>query len=262
MTDDTLQTDDESAVKPESAPGEEIEEGVTLPDDQEQEQEPGTDDKDPERFNKRYNTLYREKMDEKRRADAAEAKAEELKKQLPTEQRPVIPPVPDPYDADYAEDLKVYTKAVADAATYDAEQRAIHERQQADAEEAQRKQVGEVITKAQGYTERAAKVGIDPQTLQVAGNTVQQYGIHDDLAGDILEDEKGPTITLYLAQHPEDLAEMSRMSLTRAAVHLETVVKPKAIASSGISGAPEPPETLGGGGAPPAQRGPKGATFE
>ena len=261
MTDDTLQADAEEAPDQlESAPVEN--EGEETPPIEGQAAEPAEGDKDPERFNKRYNKLHFEREEQRRRAEAAEQLNAELQAKLPQEQRPSVPDMPDPYDADFGPKMAARDTALRDTAAYDARQTLAAEQQQTEEQQAQATQQAALITRVTTYTERAQKHGINAEQLQVAGQTVAQYGISDELTNFILDDEQGPQITAYLSKNPGELDELSRLTPVQAAVRIATVVKPKASQHSGLSGAPEPVTGLSGGGAPPAQRGPAGATYE
>ena len=88
------------------------------------------------------------------------------------------------------------------------------------------------------------------------------HGISDDVTLHILNDDKGPMITKYLAQNPLALDELHGMSPMQAAIHIENVVKPSAVSSKNTTNAPPPSTNLDGGGSPPSERGPKGAKFE
>lgn len=260
MTDTELQTAVEPVETSESAPGTKIQEGVKPTETVEGQTEVKPDD--PKGFIKRINKKTYEAEEAKRQAEDLRLENERLKAQLPQEQRPVVPEPPDPYDADYAEQLKAYTQAVSDAAAYDAGQQVRTEAETQKALEAQQKLQDEWTNRALSYTENAKTLGIDAKELQLAGQTVAAFGVSDDLTQHILEDEQGPLITRFLAHNPGELEKIVGMTTAQAAVYVETTVKPKASASSGISGAPKPVESLGGGGAPPTQRGPAGATFE
>lgn len=260
--DDTLQPEVEETPGLESESAPDKTEGEDTPPVEGQTAEPVEGDKDPERFTKRINKKHFELMEERRRAEALEQELAATRARLPTEQRPSVPDLPDPYDADYAVKIEARDQALRDAAAYDARQSVLQEQQQTQAQEAQAKAQAATFERIRTYTERAQKLGIEAEQLQVAGTTVQQYGINDDLADFILDHEQGPQITAYLASNPGELDDLNRLTPIQAAVKLETVIKPKASQLSGISGAPKPAEGLTGGGAPPTQRGPEGATYQ
>ena len=57
--------------------------------------------KDPAGFTKRINQKHFELMEEKRAREALEAEVVALKAKITEIQKPVIPPLPDPYDDDF-----------------------------------------------------------------------------------------------------------------------------------------------------------------
>lgn len=196
-----------------------------------------------------------------REAERLKAELDQVRAQLPKEQRPTIPPMPDPYDEDFNQRVFARDEALRKAAEWDArerfmqEQKAQHEhRQQLDRMQSLQKTV-------ESYSKRAASLNIDANELALAGQTVGVYGIDESLASHILEHDKGPAITVYLAANPHELETMRAMNPIRAGVYLETVIAQKA-ATRTKTGAPPPPDTLGNGGAPKAERGPKGARYE
>ena len=113
------------------------------------------------------------------------------------------------------------------------------------------------------YSGRAKKLGISDKELEVAGNTVYEYGINDHVTKYILSDEHGPLITKYLSENPVAMESLHNLPPISAGAFIESQVKPQAIKLRPVTtNAPEPVETLTGAGVQPAQRGPKGATFE
>ncbi len=217
---------------------------------------------DPDGYIKSINKKHRELMDEKRRATALQEELEKLRKAGQQDVRPDVPPPPDPFDADYEEKVKARDDAIMKQASYDARQQAVLQQQQQEQQRAYQEYQERMIKTVTTYDERAKKLGMTPEELQQAGNAVAAVGFRDDLTQYVLEDEHGPLLTRYLAQHPEDINALNAMHPARAGVMLENVIKPKARAISGRTNTPPPPDSLGGGGAPRQQRGPKGATFE
>lgn len=214
-------------------------EGVAQPDD-------------PARFAKRINQKHFELMEEKRKAQALEQQLSEIKAQLPQEQAPKIPPMPDPYDDNYKEQLEARDKALMEHAQYDARQRMAEEqRQQQVVQQAQQRQA-EQSQIVEQYSQRAKELGIEAQELQAAGQTVMAYGISDELADFILRDEQGAAITTHLARNPEQLETLRNMPPMQAAVYIATTVKSGA-AQKPKQSAPPPPDTLSGAGSQKAE---------
>jgi hypothetical protein len=199
---------------------------------------------------------------------AAEREAEELRRKLeevsaniPQPERPTIPEI-DPYSDTLEEDLKARDEAVHRQAEFDATQRANEQVQQQTLRQQQEQQVAQLQTIATTYAERAKILGVKPEELQVAADKLQQQGISDELTVHLLNDDKGPAITKYLADNPLALDAMRGMTSMQAAIHIETNVKPIAGASKKTTNAPPPSQLIEGGGTPPAQRGPKDTTYD
>jgi hypothetical protein len=171
-----------------------------------------------------------EKLQEKIQAlQQAEA---ELAKYRPQQQqaagRPPVPPVPDPFEDGYEAKLSARDEALSKAAQWDAVQAitALQRQEQAKVQaEAGKAEVEKVLT---SYTNRAHKLGIKDAELSYASGQIESVGIHGDLVEFILQDTQGPALTVYLGNNPDELDKIKGMSATRAAIYLETQIKPKA----------------------------------
>lgn len=194
-----------------------------------------------------------------RKQRAAEAEAAEYKKQaedraeelakLKQPDRPEIPPVPDPYEDDYAGKIAERDQAILAQAQYDGQIQAAQQRREHDEQQAQAKTQAEFNVKAQAYADRSQKLGINTTELHKAGETVVQSGIDQGLIMRILTEDQGPAITMYLGKNPGEADAMARMDPFDAAIHLENIIKPAAIASRPKPDlAPEPAENPNGAG--------------
>lgn len=208
------------------------------------------------------NKQTRRFRDEERRANDLAAENQRLKGLLPQEQRPEIPPIPDQYSDTYAADVEARDKVIQEATDFDTRKKVADQRANDDALDAQNKQQKSYLDAVTVYDGRAKDLGMSEQDLSNAGLTVFQYGIHDDVAMHIIGDDQGPLITAFLAKNPDELDKLNSMTPMQAAVRVSTVLKDKVKAATGITNAPPPPDHLNGGGAPPAERGPEGATYE
>lgn len=211
--------------------------------------------------NKAIGRQHAKFREEQERADGLEAEVTRLKAQMPQEQRPVIPEVPDPLDDDFEQKLALRDTAIREVAAYDVRQEVAASQATATANQVQATRQAALTQSAQTYTERAQKLGLDAAELQVAGNTVAAYGVSDELAEHILNDEQGPLITRYLAGNLHELEILRGLAPMQAAVHLATKIVPKMTAVPINTGAPPPSDGLAGGGVPPSERGPKGTTY-
>ena len=130
-------------------------------------------------------------------------------------------------------------------------------------QEHQQKQMEKVQAALTDYSDRSVKLGIKPEDLLAAGQTIATHGLPLQTQGFILDQATGPQITMYLAKNPAVLQELSRMSPMDAAVRISSQIKPLAAKMTKATIHPaDPAESLSGQGSQEGQRGPKGATFE
>lgn len=204
--------------------------------------------------------------EKEREAEALKKRLEELEAKVPEQRRPEVPDVPDPFavsDEEYRRQLEQRDKAMQAAIQYDAQQQALRQQQEMLRQQQAQKQQEALTEKVQSYSQRATKLGIKPEDLQAAGNTIAQFGIQDEVANFILEEDQGPLITTYLSKNLLELEKLRDMSPARAAVYIATTVKQKAAAlKPKVNSAPDPLEQPHGAGTAPKPRGPQGATFE
>lgn len=267
MTQSTLQTEETETLNESASAtdtGENLEENTIVDssgDESENVSQEKTESEEPAGFTKRINQKHYELMEEKRAREAAEAELARIKADSQP-QRPVIPDLPDPYDENFEQLIQVREKAIQDAAVFDATQQHLQAQRESAEQQRVAQQQQQLATAVKTYSDRAASLNISPEALQVAGQTVAAYGLNSDVAGYILMDEQGPLITTYLAQNPGELEKVSQLEPMRAAIYLETKVKPNAGNVKPSNAAPPPADTLSGGGAPPKDRGPKSAKYE
>jgi DNA repair exonuclease SbcCD ATPase subunit len=201
-----------------------------------------------------------------RQAEALQKQLEDVQSKLPKQERPQVPEAPDPFaisDEEYRRQLSQRDEAVSKAAAYDAQQQYLQQQQYELAEQARQKQQEALNSKIENYASRATKMGIKSEELQVAGATVSNFGIQEELVSFIIEDDHGPLITKYLSQNLTELDNLRSMSPIQAAIRITNEIKPKAAAlKPKVNQAPDPVDTPQGAGISPKPKGPKGATFE
>lgn len=204
--------------------------------------------------------------EKEREAEALKKRLEELEARIPAQRRPYVPDIPDPFavsDEEYKQKLYQRDEALKQAIAYDQQQQMLRQQQQQLEQQRLQKQQEVLTEKVQSYSQRAVKLGIKAEELQAAGNTIAQFGIHDDVASYILEEDSGPLITTYLSKNLLELEKVREMSPAAAAVYIATTVKQKAAAlKPKVNSAPDPLEQPHGAGSAPKPRGPSGATFE
>jgi len=198
-----------------------------------------------------------------RQTEELRKQLEETKAQLPRDQRPSVPDIPDPYDTDFQTKVAVRDKAIEQAAQFDARQQIQNSQMEADQARKTQAQLDTLKKSVDSYAQRAKQLGMNNEELQQAGSVVAQYGINDDLVRHILSDSHGPLITKYLASNPIALDEIAKSDPLRAAVLISTDIKAKAVKlATKTTSAPPPTQALSGAGVPPTRRGPKGASFK
>jgi len=232
--------------------------------EQEQEQQPQDKGLSPEAqeiVNKAIGRQHSKFRAEQERANGLAAENQRLRASLPQQARPDIPPLPDSLDDDFEKKMEARDKAISEASAFDVRQEVAHTQAATQERTTQNEQFETFNKAADTYMGRAVKLGLDGAGLQVAVNTTAAYGISEELAVHILNDEQGPLITQYLAGNLNELESLRVMSPMQAAVHLANVIVPKMTAVRANSGAPLPPDGLSGGGVPPSERGPPGTTY-
>jgi len=204
--------------------------------------------------------------EKEREAEALKKQLDELQAKLNERQAPKIPDLPDPFrlsDEEYRQSLARRDQALRDAVAYEQQQQAIKQQQEALQQQEWQKQQEEMAQKVKSYSDRATKLGITPEELQVAGNAVAQFGVDESIVGIILDEPEGPLITKYLSKNPLELDALRYLSPAQAAVRIATDIKQKAASlKPKVNNAPDPLEQPHGAGTAPKPRGPKGATFE
>lgn len=222
-------------------------------------------DKAQKAINKQH-AKYRE---EERKRVATEKKLEEANQRLAELEAKdgeiVIPTLPDPYDEDYEEKMRLRDEAIMQKASQDANKQSALDMQTANekaAKEAEQERVNNLV---KDYDTRTVQLGLNAGEIAKAGDTVVEYGIYSDVAEFILKHEDGPYITKYLADNLIELDDLRNMTSIEAAMHINSVIAPNAakLLKPQASDAPDPVETLQGRGVG-EQESPliAGATFE
>lgn len=175
----------------------------------------------------------------------------------------IIPDIPDSWDEDYEEKIKLRDEAIKRQATQDAQNSVALEQQNAQKEAANKAEQERVSKSIEGYTARIVPLGLSPEEMKIAGNKVIEYGITSELAEHILKQEDGPLITKYLSENPIELDNLRNMSVIEGAMRINSEIKAAASTlKPQASLTPDPAETLNGRGVG-EQKSPllKGVTF-
>ncbi len=259
--DDELQNDDVIIEEPQNEDAGSAPEDSTSSAELGENQDDVAKGDDPDRFAKRINKKHYELMQERRARQEAEEKLRKYE-QAQVGERPDIPPMPDHYDDDFEAQVKARDKAIADAAAYDARQAEASRNEQARLENQRVQQEREINEAVTEYSQKAEKVGIKPEDLQIAGQLVAAYGISPELTSFILTDDDGPMLTMYLSKNPQDLEKIQSAGSMRAVSYIESQIRPKLSSAKNENVAPKPADTLQGGGFGSDEDGPPGATYE
>lgn len=205
---------------------------------------------------------YKER-EARRRANELEKRLEELEAK---QNQPVfdgtVPPLPDQYDDDYEVKVKAHVDALNRKAQADAYQNHLREQQAQEQRKREREEIERNQKRNAEFTQNAQALGIDQQKLAQAAQTVVNYGITSDIEDAIMNDKDGALVLMHLASNPLELSDLIDSDpISKGMILAEVKSKAQSLKPK-TSSAPPPPTTLSGRGAPPAQRGPKGATFE
>ena len=235
-----------------------IEELDTAPEEKEEVTEPEEPKVD---YNKVIAQKAFESREHKREAESLRQELAAIKEREAILKEPMILPVPDQYDDNYAEQMEARDKSIQDKAQYDASQRVRAEHAEYQRQQQNQEQINQVNERGNKYKENSIKLGVDQAQLGEAANIVANYGIRQDVAMELLSEEQGPLITMYLAQNPQALDAIN----TANAISLGNVwndIKTKASSlQTKTTSTPDPVETQKGSGVGPKNRGPAGATY-
>ena len=202
---------------------------------------------------KAINKQHAKFREEERKRIAIEKEAVELREKLAAieaEKGDVeIPALPDIYDDDYEAQLKQREEAIKRQAIQEAQKNVLTEQQNAQKEVAAQAEVERQNNLVKGFNGQITKLGLNPEEIGAAVDTVVSYGIDSALGEFILQQEDGPLITKYLANNPLELDDLRNMSPIDAALTINSKIKQ---ASSKLkpeaTTAPDPAETLSGKG--------------
>ena len=235
-----------------------IEELDTAPEEKEEVTEPEEPKVD---YNKVIAQKAFESREHKREAESLRQELAAIKEKEAILLEPMILPVPDQYDDNYAEQMEARDKSIQEKAQYDASQRVRAEHAEYQRQQQNQEQINQVNERGNKYKENSIKLGVDQAQLGEAANIVANYGIRQDVAMELLSEEQGPLITMYLAQNPQALDAIN----TANAISLGNVwsdIKTKASSlQTKTTSTPDPVETQKGSGVGPKNRGPAGATY-
>lgn len=190
-------------------------------------------EKHQERMNFAFQRKQRQLQEQRAANEALQRKLDAANAALGKYQqktRPVIPPVPDTFDADYDRKMQERDQAILDQKEYDD-----NVRRQTAAVDQRKKQVVEkrledLKTMQNNFVANATKLGMDEKELNgyeaimaplvtPANAPIVEY---------IMQHESGPLLVKYLSTEPLELDDLTRLGPLQAGIQLETKILPKA----------------------------------
>lgn len=256
MSDDNLQSDinPDVAETPDSETGIVVDQDINENEHQEpiENAEPKDDanaDNDPANngVQAAINRKHRQYMDQVRENERLNQQLETLRNQLDQGQgagEPIVPELPDPFDDDYEAKIQARDSALRQRHQWEVQQQIAGLQQQQQQQQQLQQQQLQIEAAVNQYTDKAKKLGIEPDKLKQAGDTVSPL-LGDNLTMQILMHPTGPLITKYLAENPRALIELSEMPDFQAGAFIQTfdlqqqkqqkVVKPPHKIGTGIT---------------------------
>ena len=257
-TTETAETEDQDET--ENSESNDNESDLAPDSDTEHEEKPETSQN--ENVQKVINRKHKREMDATRRADAAEARLKEFESKQ-QQHEPELPQLSDFPDSDEVAD---YNQKLRARIKWETEQSYNQQEGQRRQQEAANTKQAEFSKKGEAYTERAKSLGVSNSELQAAGQTVASYNLSEDIIMGILDDKEGALITTYLANNPLDIENLKALSPYKAALYMETTIRPKLKARKPkTTNAPKPAMRVEGKATDPESRRYsqiKGAKFE
>lgn len=207
-----------------------------------------------EAINKAINKKHFEAQQAKRDLDVANKQIADFQakeREQMAAQVGTIPDMPDPFDDDYDEKIKLREEALINQANFNSQNQVFQQQQQFQQQQAQQQQQVKLQESMNSYSKKATELGIKQDELQSAANAVAQYGLSDDLVMHILADSDGPLITKYLAANPQEGIELAQMSPFMVGSFLDVIKQKTGELKPKITKTPKPGDNLKGKGSPP-----------
>jgi hypothetical protein len=222
-----------------------------LATDSEQEHETKPETSQNENVQKVINRKHAEKMEAERRADAAELRVREFE----SRQQQYEPEIPQLSDFPDSDEVAEYNQKLRVRISWENQQSYNQQEGQRRQQEAYTTKQEDFAKKGETYTERAKSLGVSSKELQAAGQTVASYNLSEDIVMGILDDKQGALITTYLANNPLDIENLKTLSPYKAALYMETTIRPKLLSRKPkTTNAPPPAQRVDGKASDPESR--------
>lgn len=183
-------------------------------------------------------------------------KNQELQQQLAqlqqqsVEQAPSVPDIPDRFnfdtDAEYHEAIKQRDEAIVERQAWQQNQQQLQAHQNQYQQQQQLAEQQRQAEVAQSYAKRVTELKVDQNELAQAAQTVAAYGVGQEVANYIMNDDKGPLLTTHLAKNPALLSEVVNMPPVQAILHIERNVRSKLDTKPRASKSTPPPKRVQG----------------
>ena len=219
---------------------------------------------DPAGYTKAINKQHKLARDFERRAIAAEQERDDLRtKHAPAPVADVaVPDLLDPYDDGYAKSLSDRDAAVR----HNARNAAITAQQEEASARSQRQSQIDAAQAGQDRVDKfrgnATRLGVTEESFNKSVKSLLEYGLSDQIASQVMEDDEGPLIAQYLASNPLEMHRLNNADQFSAGRMWGEFKSKAAALKPTATNAPAPATAVNGGGMPPKSLGPPGATYE
>lgn len=158
-----------------------------------------------------------------------------------------IPPVPSDLDEDFETKMQARDAAIANQATFNANQAAFAKQQQDQQTFNAQQQAVKDNEMVAAYNAKAVELGISPQELQTVSNTVATYNMPKDLLRHIVKDNDSVLIMKHLAEDPVKAMTLVNMSVYEQGSYLALIRTEAQALRPTQTNTPPPAAVLNGG---------------
>jgi len=269
----TYDSDDQDDVTEPEVLAEAAEESELAPDSPEEGKEntdqiakvDGVEVEGPDGFKKAIDKQHRKYREEQRARQALELRIKEFEsKQAPATESIDVPALPDSWDENYDQKMRDRDAALTRKANSDYQVQRDREDEATAQQKAQRESYEKQQELQTRFVDSGKKLGVDEKSLGRAEDVLVKAGVGGYLASEILEDDDGPLIALYLEANPMDLYDLidiHNANPTKGGSFLSGIKTKAAALRKKSSNAPPPADRTDGKAAAAKDRGPSGATF-
>lgn len=218
-------------------------------------------------FNAKMAEAKREKREIEQKLAQQQEELDRIRSQQPQETRPNVPEIKDKFDYDSDEEyfraISDRDKAIADGAKFDAKQEVLQQQAQYQQQQALQAEAQEAQKLYVGYLDNAEKNGVGRAKAEESAAALVQFGFNDNGLGRILlaEPDAG-LIVPFVASNVDAMDSLTSASLHNVGRVIDSIRAKAAALKPNVTEAPDPIGSVGGSAVPPAERGPKGASFE